>query len=56
MANEAEMLFSFKNKYHHTYLNTYIALYFSYAKVTCKTHTHTTQRNWFPSLLRSFPS
>ena len=20
------------------------------------THTHTTQRNWFPSLLRSFPS
>ena len=36
----ADMLFSFKNKYHYTYLNTYIALYFSYAKVTCNTHTH----------------
>ena len=34
-----EMLFSFKNKYHYTYPNTYIALYFSYAKVTCNTHT-----------------
>ena len=34
----AEMLFSFKNKYHYTYPNTYIALYFSCAKVTCSTH------------------
>ena len=33
-----QMLFSFKNKYHYTYPNTYIALYFSYAKVTCNTH------------------
>ena len=32
-----EMLFSFKNKYY-TYPNTYIALYFSYAKVTYNTH------------------
>ena len=32
------MLFSYKNKYHYTYPNTYIALYFSYAKVTCNTH------------------
>ena len=32
------MLFSFKNKYHYTYPNTYIALYFSYAKGTCNTH------------------
>ena len=35
------MLFSFKNKYHYTYPNTYIALYNLHAKVTCNTHTHT---------------
>ena len=33
-----KMLFSYKNIYHYTYRNTYIALYFSYAKVTCNTH------------------
>ena len=33
-----EMLFSFKNKYHYTYPKTYIALNFSYAKITCNTH------------------
>ena len=38
-----QMLFSFKNKYHYTYPNTYIALYNSHAKVTCNTHTHTKQ-------------
>ena len=36
-----EMLFSFRNKYHYTYPNTYIALYHSHAKVTSNTHTHT---------------
>ena len=36
--------FSFKNKYHYTYPNTYIALYHSHAKLPV-THTHThTQR------------
>ena len=35
---ETNMLFSFKNKYNHTYPNTYIALHFSYAKVTCNTN------------------
>ena len=30
--------FSYENKYHYTYPNTYIALYFSYAKATCNTH------------------
>ena len=34
-----EMLFSFKNKYHYTYLNTYIALYFRTPKLPVK-HTH----------------
>ena len=33
------MLFSFKNKYHYTYLNTYIALYFCTPKLPVK-HTH----------------
>ena len=35
-----KMLFSFKNKYHYTYPNTYIALYHSHAKLPV-THTHT---------------
>ena len=34
-----QMLFSFKNKYHYTYLNTYIALYFRTTKLPGK-HTH----------------
>ena len=52
------MLFSFKNKYHYTYLNTYIALYFSYAKVTCNTHTHTQPKEigFHPSYARSLVS
>ena len=33
------MLFSFKNKYHYTYLNTYIALYFRTPKLPVK-HTN----------------
>ena len=37
----SHMLFSFENKYHYTYPNTYIALYHSHATVTCNTHTHT---------------
>ena len=37
--NIKDMLFSFKNKYHYTYPNVYIALYNSHAKVTCNTHT-----------------
>ena len=52
------MLFSFKNKYHYTYLNTYIALYFSYAKVTCNAHTHTQPKefDFHPSYARSLVS
>ena len=34
------MLFSFKNKYHYTYPNTYIALYTRSPKLPV-THTHT---------------
>ena len=34
-----QILFSFKNKYHYTYLNTYIALYFRTPKLHVK-HTH----------------
>ena len=37
------MLFSFKNKYHYTYLNTYIALYFCTPKLPVK-HTHTPKK------------
>ena len=35
----SEMLFSFKNKYHYTYPNTYIALYSRTPKLPV-THTH----------------
>ena len=48
-----EMLFSLKNKYHYTYLNTYIALYFSYAKVTCNTHKQPKEFGFQPSYARS---
>ena len=37
------MLFSFKNKYQYTYLNTYLALYFRTPKLP--ENTHTTDRN-----------
>ena len=51
------MLFLFKNKYHYTYPNTYIALYISYAKVTCNTHTHRNNEIGFhPSNARSLIS
>ena len=40
VAKLKKMLFSFKNKYHYTYPNTYIALYHSHAKLPV-THTHT---------------
>ena len=40
VSGTADMLFSFKNKYHYTYPNTYIALYHSHAKLPV-THTHT---------------
>ena len=47
--------FSFKNKYHYTYLNTYIALYHSHAKLPVKhTHTHKQEIVNHPSL-GSFP-
>ena len=39
-AFDTEMLFSFKNKYHYTYPNTYIALYSRTPKLPV-THTHT---------------
>ena len=51
-----DMLFSFKNKYHYTYLNTYIALYFSYAKVTCNTHKQPKEFGFHPSYARSLIS
>ena len=51
-----EMLFSFKNKYHYTYLNVYIALYFSYAKVTCNTHKQPKEFSFQPSYARSLIS
>ena len=39
------------------YPHTYIALYFSYTKVTCNTHTHKETRNCFhPSDARSLVS
>ena len=47
------MLFSFKNKYHYTYLNTYIALYFSHAKVTCNIHKQPKEFGFQPSYARS---
>ena len=47
-----DMLFSFKNKYHYTYPNTYIALYSRSPKLPV---THTKTRNCCPSLLSSFP-
>ena len=50
------MLFSFKNKYHYTYLNTYIAIYFSYPKVTCNTHTQPKEFCFHPSYARSLVS
>ena len=53
---EKDMLFSFKNKYHYTYLNTYIALYFSYVKVTCNTHTQPKEFGFHPSYARSLIS
>ena len=37
--NYVKMLFSFKNKYHYTYPNTYIALYSRTPKLPV-THTH----------------
>ena len=46
LAARVDMLFSFKNKYHYTYPNTYIALYHSHAKLpVTHTHTHTKTRN-----------
>ena len=50
-----EMLFSFKNKYHYTYPNTYIALYYSHAKVTCNTHTNTKNKKLLTIPLRLLP-
>ena len=51
-----EMLFLFKDKYHYTYLNTYIALHFSYAKVTCNTHKQLKEFGFHPSYARSLIS
>ena len=45
------MLFSFKNKYQYTYLNTYIALYFRTPKLPEK-HTHNPW-NELPSLIKA---
>ena len=39
-----------------TYLNTYIALYFSYAKVTCNTHKQPKEFGFHPSYARSLIS
>ena len=44
------MLFSFKNKYLYTYLNTYIAQYFSYA---CNTRKQPKEFGFQPSYARS---
>ena len=49
----AEMLFSFKNKYHYTYLNTYIALYFRMPKLPVK---HTNNPKKFVSIPLTFIS
>ena len=52
--NHLEMLFSFKNKYQYTYLNTYIALYFRTPKLP--ENTHTTDGKKFPSPINArFP-
>ena len=53
---KGDMLFSFKNKYHYTYPNTYIALYHSHAKVTCNTHTQKQEIVNHPSLGSSLVS
>ena len=54
-----EMLFSFKNKYQYTYLNTYLALYFCTPKLPENTHT-TDGKSFQPqltlvSLLTNYP-
>ena len=51
------MLFSFKNKYHYTYLDTYIALYFRKPKLPVKhTHTQPKENGFHPSYARSLVS
>ena len=51
------MLFSFKNKYHYTYPNTYIALYSRTLKLPV-THTHAQKQKIVvhPSYARSLVS
>ena len=44
-----EMLFSFKNEYQYTYLNTYLALYFRTPKLSEK-HTQPMETSFHPPL------